>query len=77
MQVMFINNHGGGCADYVEVKEGTTVSQFFGKHMPGHNPAAILIRVKRQPVWADQVLREGDRVIITPTKIEGAHVVIE
>ena len=31
-----------------------------------------LIRVNRQPVSADQVLVEGDRVSITPTKIEGA-----
>jgi hypothetical protein len=31
-----------------------------------------LIRVNRQPASADQVLQLGDRVTITPTKIEGA-----
>ena len=34
--------------------------------------ADYLIRVNRQPCPADQVLREGDRISITPTKIEGA-----
>ena len=36
------------------------------------NPSHYLIRVNRQPCPADQVLREGDRISITPTKIEGA-----
>ena len=77
MQVMFINNSGGGYADYVEVREGTTISQFFDKQMPGQNPADILIRVNRQPTPKDYVLQNGDRVTMTPTKIDGAHVVVE
>ena len=36
------------------------------------DPKTYLIRVNRQPVASDQVLQEGDRVSITPTKIEGA-----
>ena len=31
-----------------------------------------LIRVNRQPCSEDQVLQEGDRISITPTKIDGA-----
>jgi sulfur carrier protein ThiS len=34
--------------------------------------ADYLIRVNRQPVPRDYVLQEGDRVTITPTKVEGA-----
>jgi len=74
MRVRYLNNDGGGFADYVEVAEGTTVSAFFAKHLPSRNPADFLIRVNRQPATADQVLQEGDRVSFTPTKIEGAAV---
>jgi hypothetical protein len=31
-----------------------------------------LIRINRQPTSADQVLQEGDRISMTPTKIQGA-----
>ena len=72
MQILFIDNDGGGFADYVEVVEGTTVEQFFAGQMAGRKPEDYLIRVNRQPVSRDQVLQEGDRVTVTPTKIEGA-----
>ena len=72
MQVLYINNDGGGFADYVDVPEGTTVEQFFQKELPGRPPEDYLIRVNRQPVSRDQVLKDGDRVTVTPTKIEGA-----
>jgi sulfur carrier protein ThiS len=72
MRVLFINNDGGGFADYLEAAEGTTVEHFFAQHMPGRAAADYLIRVNRQPVARDCVLQEGDRVTVTPTKIEGA-----
>ena len=34
--------------------------------------ADYLIRVNRLPASADQKLQDGDRVSMTPTKIEGA-----
>ena len=72
MRLLYINNDGGGYADYVDVTQGITVEQFFQKHMPGRNPGDYLIRVNRQPVPRDYVLQENDRVTLTPTKIEGA-----
>jgi len=72
MKVLFINNDGGGFADYIEIAEGTTVATFFSQQLPGRSPEDYLIRVNRQPVASDYVLQEGDRVTITPTKIEGA-----
>ncbi len=72
MRVLYINNDGGGFADYVTVSEGTTVEQFFKDKMQGSKPDDYLIRVNRQPVPRDYVLKDGDRVTITPTKIEGA-----
>ena len=67
-----INNDGAGFADYVDVAECTTVQKLFADRVPHGKPQDYLIRVNRQPVAADQVLQEGDRVSLTPTKIEGA-----
>ena len=72
MRILWINNDGGGFADYVEVAEGTTVEKFFAERLPGREPADYLIRVNRQPVPRDCVIQPGDRVSMTPTKIEGA-----
>ena len=40
--------------------------------MSGRKSADYLIRVNRLPSTADQILQPGDRISITPTKIEGA-----
>ena len=72
MKILLINNDGGGFADYLEVPEGTTVRKLFEQQIRSHDAEDYLIRVNRQPVPADQVLQEGDRVSFTPTKIEGA-----
>jgi sulfur carrier protein ThiS len=72
MQVLFINNDGGGFADYLEVSGGTTVENLFQQRIAHGKPQDYLIRVNRQPVAAGQTLQDGDRVSITPTKIEGA-----
>ena len=72
MRIMYINNDGGGFADYVTASEGTTVEQFFTDRMQGCKSSDYLIRVNRQPVPRDYVLQENDRITVTPTKIEGA-----
>jgi sulfur carrier protein ThiS len=72
VKVLFINNDGAGFADYVEVPEGMTVPALFAKQLTGRKAEDYLIRVNRQPVARDHVLQEGDRVSMTPTKIEGA-----
>jgi sulfur carrier protein ThiS len=73
MQVLLINNDGGGFADHVEIPAETTVQAFFEQHVSGREPSDYLIRVNRLPVAADQVLQEGDRISITPIKIEGGR----
>ncbi len=40
--------------------------------IPGGRAEDYLVRVNRQPVARDYVLQEGDRVTITPVKLEGA-----
>jgi hypothetical protein len=73
MKILYINNDGGGFADYIEVEEGVTVEQFFRGNVRTAEPPDYLIRVNRLPVSAGQLLQEGDRVSFTPTKIEGAE----
>ena len=73
MKVLFINNDGGGFAGVIDAEPGITVAQFFARRLPGRRPEDYLIRVNRQIATDDQVLQEGDRVTMTPTKIEGAR----
>jgi sulfur carrier protein ThiS len=73
MKVLLINNDGGGFADYIEVANSITVTELFQQRISGGKPSDYLIRVNRQPCAADQALQEGDRISITPTKIEGAR----
>jgi len=72
MRILFINNDGAGFADQIEIADGTTVQDLFRQRIPHGRPQDYLIRVNRQPTTADAVLQPGDRVSITPTKIEGA-----
>jgi hypothetical protein len=72
MKILYINNDGGGFADRIEIADGTTVQSLFTQRLPNSPPENYLIRVNRQPASNDQLLQEGDRVSITPVKIEGA-----
>lgn len=72
MKVYYINNDGGGFADTVDAPENQSVQQFFKDRLPDRKPQDYLIRVNRLPVSSDQVLKEHDRISISPTKIHGA-----
>lgn len=72
MQILFINNDGGGFADHIQVPDGITVGQLFEQRMGDQASEAYLIRVNREPTSRDRRLQDGDRVSFTPTKIEGA-----
>ena len=69
-KILFVNNDGGGFADYIEIESDTTVEDLFLDQVGGE-ASDYLIRVNRQPCASGQVLQEGDRISITPTKIEG------
>ena len=73
MRILFLNHDGGGFADHIEVEDDLTVSALFNQRMKHASPQDYLIRVNRQPCAANQVLHDGDRVSITPRKIEGAR----
>jgi hypothetical protein len=72
MKVLYLNNGGDGFADFIEVESGMTVAKLFARQLPDCQAEDYLIRVNRLPASASQVLQEGDRVSITPTKIQGA-----
>lgn len=72
MQILFINNDGAGFADRIEIADGTTVGALFAARIPHGRPEDYLIRVNRLPATSDTLLQPGDRVSITPSKIEGA-----
>ena len=72
MRIMYKNNDGGGFADVIDVEESMTIEKLFSQKMPHEESSNYLIRVNRQPVPRDYVLKENDRVTVTPTKIEGA-----
>ena len=76
MKLLYINNDGSGFSDYIEINEGTTVGALFAERVTNPDPTAYLIRVNRQPCAKDQILHDGDRISITPTKIEGAIAVL-
>jgi hypothetical protein len=72
MKIFYINNTGSGFAEQIEVSSGTSLGGLFAQKMPGCHPGDYLIRVNRQPACAEEILTEGCRVSITPTKIQGA-----
>ncbi|MAH50921.1 molybdopterin converting factor [Candidatus Pacearchaeota archaeon] len=73
VSVLIINNDGGGFADKKEFPAGTTVAQAFRQEVgEERSPSNYLMRVNRQPCTTNQLLKDGDRLSITPTKIEGA-----
>ena len=71
MRILLINNEGGGFADYQDVTPGTTVEKLFNETISSGRADDYMLRVNRQPVARGQVLQEGDRVSITPLKIQG------
>jgi sulfur carrier protein ThiS len=72
-KILFLNNAGAGFADNMEIPDGTTVEKLFRDKLPGEEPGNYLIRVNRLPSSRDQILKDGDRVSITATKIDGAR----
>ncbi len=73
MKIMLICNDGAGFASDIEVPEGQTIQQLFRERMKGQSERDFILRINRLPTNAQQVLQPGDRVSITPTKLQGAR----
>ena len=72
MKILLINASGAGFASHVDINDGTTTEQLFNDRVGAGKESQYLVRVNRLPVARDQILQEGDRVSITPLRIEGA-----
>lgn len=69
ISILYINNDGGGFAEYVDAPEGQTIGEFFSARIGGESEKSM-IRVNRQPVAKDYVLQPRDRVTLTPMNIK-------
>jgi len=82
IRVLFVNNGGEGYANWISIPEGTTIATFFATQIGDRQiPANYMKRIRRaevtfggpeNPIEAGFVLQNGDRISITPTKVEGA-----
>ena len=76
MKVFYVNNAGGGYAETLNVEDGMAISAFFRRQLPNADAKAYAVRVNRNPVESDYIIRDGDRVTITPAKISGARRIV-
>jgi sulfur carrier protein ThiS len=72
VSITLLNAHGSGFVDTVKVTAGTTIEDLFKEVTKGARPDQYQITVNREPAQRSYILKEGDRVTITPAKIEGA-----
>ena len=70
LSIRYLNADGAGFAEKHDVEEGTTIGQFLDYQ--DVNPKENMILINRGPVEREYVLQEGDRISVTPLKIEGA-----
>lgn len=76
IKISYINHDSAGFSDDVQVPAGTTIQEFFNQKMPGRDSRSYLIHVNSLPPVRDYVLTEGDCVSISPTKVQGARLLI-
>ena len=72
IEILYVNNNGSGFADKVTAIRGITLRQFFAQRTESADPARYVIRVNGQPATQDQQLNSGDKISVTPLKIQGA-----
>ena len=72
MKIEVISGHGDGHVKYLEVAEGTTIAELIAAQFPDADISMQLTRVNRLQASVEQVLRDGDRLTVTPLDIEGA-----
>ena len=70
IDVTYVNNNGGGFPDTKAVANDTTFGEFVEREVSG-SPTDYRIRLNGEIAPHDQVLEDGDRVIVTPLKVDG------
>lgn len=73
MQITLISNSGDGDTQTITLDEGTTLATFCGNY--GFSDSdRFSVRVNKRVVPTSEVLQDGDRITVTPTKVPGALV---
>jgi sulfur carrier protein ThiS len=72
IKVLYLDNV-TGTAPRIDIPQGMTLAQFLNHQ--GVSTEGVKIRVNGQPATQDQVLNNGDKISLTPMKIEGAATV--
>ncbi len=73
-RVLLVKNDGTGFADYVNLpSEPVTITDFLREHVDDFNPETQMIRVNNMHVAEDYILRPGDKVSVTPQKVDGGR----
>ena len=72
ISVTLISNSGPGISQTFRVTAGTPLSQFLAEHevIPGEH---AVVWVNRRTATSDYVLRDGDRIVVSPRGIRGAQ----
>ena len=71
INVLFVNNAGGGYAKEVPVEEGTTLEEFFNDQMGEVDSGKFQVSLNGQGALGSTVLASGNRVTVTPTNVKG------
>ncbi len=71
IKVMYVGNTGGGFARMEEIPEGTSIGDFFRKVKDGDDVNNYTILVGGAVVTRDTVLKDGERITITPKNLKG------
>jgi hypothetical protein len=79
IRVYLMSSAETGFADFVRLPAGATIQTLWQQQMGTSDPSKFVIRINRENgeaptgrLPADFVLMEGDRITITPHKVQGA-----
>lgn len=70
IEVLYVNNEGGGFCSKIPVEAGTSISAFLASKL-SEPTASYNIRVNGQPCAFDDILEQNDRIVVTPLKVAG------
>ena len=70
INVTYVNNNGGGFPDTKAVEDGTTFGEFVQANISG-GVTDYRIRLNGEIAAHDVELEDGDKVVVTPLKVDG------
>lgn len=68
--IRYLNTYGDGFAGNIDVPDNMTIGELFAAKMGLEDHKSYVVRVNNQVTPRTQVLRAGDKVIITMARVE-------